>query len=235
MAVFSGPEIPNNGLVFTADFGNIKTISGTSLTDIFQYPITQTNSGSATVTVSNGYAEFTPANLTSTATYYTISNTYFNTIASEMSFETTIYPVENLGADANFVRPISPRTTETNSPLGFGISTDRIATEINTTNGWNTAVTVTSQITGFNKWYHIVQTTSVTALTFKTYINGVLVKDQPFTGTPNGGNGFLIGRGFYGGTANYKGRVGFLKVYNRAITAAEVLQNFEAMRGRYGI
>ncbi len=235
MSLGHGASIVKNGLVFSADFSNVKNISGTTLTDIFNYPITLTNSGASTLAITGGYADFTPANLISTATFYTISNTYFNTIASEMSFETVIYPVQNLGADGNYVRPISPRITETSSPLGFGIGTDRIATEINTTNGWNTATTVTSTITGLNKWYHIIQTTSVTTGLFNTYINGILVKDQAFTGTPNGGGGFLIGRGFYGGTANYYGRVGYLKVYNRAITATEVLQNYNAVRERYGI
>lgn len=235
MAVFSGPEIVNDGLIFSIDFGNLKNISGTTLTDIFNYNVSLTNSGAGTLSVTGGYADFTPANLTSTATYYTISNTNFNSIASEMSFETAVYTTQNLGATSDYVRPISPRTTETNSPLGFGIGTDRISSEINTSTGWNTAVTVASQLTGYNKWYHIVQTTSVTALTMRTYVNGVLVKNQPFTGTPNGGNGFLIGRGFYGGVANFSGRVGYLKVYNRAITDNEVAQNFEASRGRYGI
>jgi hypothetical protein len=195
MSLGHGASVARNGLVFSADFSNGKNISGTTLTDIFNYPITLTNSGAGTVSVTGGYADFTPANLISTATFYTISNTYFNTIASEISFETVIYPVQSLGVagDGNYVRPISPRTTETGSPLGFGIGTDRILTEINTTNGWNVATTVTSAITGYNKWYHIIQTTSVTTGLFNTYINGTLVKNQAFTGTPNGGGGFLIG------------------------------------------
>lgn len=235
MAIHAGPDTVGNGVVLSVDFTNVKNINGTTLTDTYQRPITLTNPGSATLTVTNGYAEFAPATLTGTATFYTISNTYYNSIVSEMTMETVVYPIQNLGADVNYVRPISPRTSETSSPLGFGLGTDRISTEINTTNGWNTAITVSSQITGYNKWYHIVQTTSVSALTMRTYINGVLVKDQPFTGTPNGGNGFLIGRGFYAGNANYAGRVGYLRVYNRAITATEVTQNFSAIRSRFNL
>lgn len=236
MSVHSGPNIIIDGLVFSVDFANVKNISGITLIDEFDYPITLTNPDPATVAVTGGYADFTPANLTSTAaTFYSISNTYFNDIASEISMETTIYPVENLGADQNYVRPISPRTTETNSPLGFGFGTDRISSEIRTTNGWNTTDTITSQITGYNKWYHIAQTTSLSSLTFKTYVNGVLVTNQAFTGTPIGGNGFLIGRGFYAGTANYKGRVGILKVYNKALTADEVKKNFYATKSRFGL
>jgi hypothetical protein len=235
MACFSGPEIVNDGLVFSVDFSNIKNINGTTLSDIFGYNVSLTNSGAGTLSISNGYAEFAPANLTSTATFYTISNTYFNTIASEISIDTVVYPIQNLGADGNFVRPVSPRITETSSPLGFGLGTDRIVAEVNTTTGWNASVTVTPQLTGYNKWYHITQTTSVATGLMNTYINSNLVRSQAFTGTPNGGGGFLIGRGFYAGTANFAGRVGYLKVYNRAISNNEISQNFEAIRGRYGI
>lgn len=235
MGIAYNPSAVSAGLAFSVDFNNIKNINGTTLTDVFKYPITISNVASNTLTVSNGYAEFNPTDLTSAATFYSISNTYFNTIASEMSVETTIYPIESLGGTANYVRPISPRVTETGSPLGFGLGTSSITTEINTTTGWNVAGTSSAQITGYNKWYHIVQTTSVATFTMRTYINGVLVRNQPFTGTPNGGGGFLIGRGYYGGVANYKGRVGIFKVYNRALTDAEVQQNFTSVRGRYGL
>jgi hypothetical protein len=156
-----------------------------------------------------------------------------NDIKNEITLETCMYAYGNFGNDQH-VRGVSPRTTETNSPLGFSVGTSSISTEINTTNGWNTAVTSNSNV-GYNKWVHISQTTSITSSKFITYINGVQVKEQTFTGTPNGGNGLLIGRGFYAGTCNYNGRVSFVRVYNRAITSAEVQQNFNSVRGRFGL
>lgn len=35
--------------------------------------------------------------------------------------------------------------------------------------------------------------------------------------------------------ANFIGRISSVKLYNRALTANEILQNFQALRGRYGI
>ena len=69
----------------------------------------------------------------------------------------------------------------------------------------------------------------------KTYVNGILVSTLSYTGAPISCSGLLIGRGFYGGTLNYAGRVGFVRYYNRALSAAELTRNFEALRGRYGL
>jgi hypothetical protein len=235
MGVSYNPRIVTDKLGFDVDFNNIKSIDGTTLTDMSgkKIPIILTNSGSATLTVTNGYADFNPANSSSTATYYTISNTYFNDIKSEITIEAAFYVYGDFSVSQS-VRGFSTRTTETSAPLGFAILSNGIATELNTTNGWNTAVTTTA-LSGFNKWIIVSQTTSVASGAMNTYINGQLVKNQPFTGTPNGGNGVLIGRGFYGGVQNYYGRIGFCRVYEKALTSDEIRQNFNAMRGRYGI
>jgi hypothetical protein len=44
--------------------------------------------------------------------------------------------------------------------------------------------------------------------------------------------------GRFGGTSNgywFGGSISSVSVYNKGLTAAEIQQNFEAMRGRYGI
>ncbi len=68
----------------------------------------------------------------------------------------------------------------------------------------------------------------------RLYINGVNVASGTQTGTLSTNSyGMNIGRhssGYY-----YNGRLPMVKVYNRALTAAEVQQNFNAHRGRYGI
>jgi hypothetical protein len=37
------------------------------------------------------------------------------------------------------------------------------------------------------------------------------------------------------GTAFFNGKVPMVRVYNRALTASEIQQNFNALRGRFGI
>jgi hypothetical protein len=239
MSTFAGPKTASS-VGFCVDFSNLKSISGTTLTDLSanQIPIVLTNSGDGTLSITNGYAVFSPATLTGSATYYTISNSYFNDIKNEMTLETCMYPTSNFsgaGGGTNYVRGVSPRTSETASPLGFSIAEPGITSETNTTAGWLTGYSSTA-LAGLNKWNYVTQTVSVTDNSFKTYINGYLTNTISLTGaTPNGGNGILIGRGFFGGVANYVGQVSFVRVYNRALTAEEVLINFNAARSRYGL
>jgi hypothetical protein len=74
---------------------------------------------------------------------------------------------------------------------------------------------------------------------FYTYVNGVYS-----TGTVNynfhnsgmgrGSNGFGLST-YSNGSNPYKGAFSQFRVYNRALTAAEVLQNYNATKGRYGL
>jgi hypothetical protein len=48
-------------------------------------------------------------------------------------------------------------------------------------------------------------------------------------------NNVYIGRGFSLATRFFNGRVSHVTIYNRALTASEVSQNFSATRGRFGI
>jgi len=65
------------------------------------------------------------------------------------------------------------------------------------------------------------------------YVNGVL-NAGPNTGGSNGPNGFAIGS-HLGSSEFSNSHISNLLVYDRVLTAAEVQQNFNAMRGRYGL
>ena len=94
-----------------------------------------------------------------------------------------------------------------------------------------------------NQWVNVcwVKTsTSFTTSTLKIYINGV---DTPLSTTIRNNSslvnvisGITLGR-LSDSTALYyaPGNISNTQIYNRVISAAEVLQNFNALRGRYGI
>jgi hypothetical protein len=71
------------------------------------------------------------------------------------------------------------------------------------------------------------------------YVNGVQVASDTLNYTiPTNASGCSIG--VYGGFSGsrgyyYNGNIDIVKVYNRALSAAEVQQNFNALRGRYGL
>lgn len=73
----------------------------------------------------------------------------------------------------------------------------------------------------------------------RLYINGAQVAEQTGISYSSSGNDNFL---FFGqanpGADNkgyYSGEIGFVQVYDRALSASEVKQNFEALRGRYGI
>lgn len=73
----------------------------------------------------------------------------------------------------------------------------------------------------------------------KTYINGVYnsgTSNFNFhnSGMGRGSNGYGLST-YSGGSAPYKGSFSQFRVYNRALSAAEVLQNFNANKTRYGL
>ena len=85
-----------------------------------------------------------------------------------------------------------------------------------------------------NTWYHLTGTFDGT--TPKLYLNGIL---QNLSG-PNGASGagtlnkIFIGN-FTVGSYYLNGNVSIVNIYNRAISSQEVLQNYNALKGRYGL
>lgn len=96
-------------------------------------------------------------------------------------------------------------------------------------------------ITTTGVWYHQFGTWDGTYT--RVYINGVLKDTSPvFTGTINEYTTQPVAIGAFGdqmesGSALYEAaiKIRSSRMYSRALTGAEILQNFEAQRGRYGI
>jgi hypothetical protein len=104
---------------------------------------------------------------------------------------------------------------------------------------WINYSTVSSVIPS-NVWTHIAvsHTPGGSYLPF-FYANGNAVASTGSAPTPvNAGSPSSLTIGEYNGYqpySPYNGKVSNVQIYNRALTAAEVLQNFNALRGRYGI
>jgi hypothetical protein len=86
-----------------------------------------------------------------------------------------------------------------------------------------------------NAWSHIVGTYDGTIM--RAYLNGVQIYSEAQTGTIPDATYVLgtYGLGLTDGVHNFNGLLPLSRIYDRALTAAEVMQNFNAMRGRYGI
>jgi hypothetical protein len=106
--------------------------------------------------------------------------------------------------------------------------------------GWYSIDTPGSQIIEPNTWYQVVFLFDVDDRQ-KIYVNGnldaqgIVISNNPnlIDGKfYNGGTG-LIQIGFY--SAYFKGLMPISRVYNRALTASEVLQNYNAQKSRFGL
>jgi hypothetical protein len=87
-----------------------------------------------------------------------------------------------------------------------------------------------------NRWHHIVGTKS--GSTWRIYVNGIL-DNSTTAGT--GTTSFLTSNMYVGaelGNAyNYYGasNIANVQIYNRALSAAEILQNYNATKSRFGL
>ena len=92
-------------------------------------------------------------------------------------------------------------------------------------NGTNSSWTV-------DQWYYLGWTISGTTLTF--YVNGVANGTATVSAfTPTASTPVRIG---FANAGEYAaGSIASVSVYNRALTTTEILQNFNALRGRFGL
>ena len=87
-----------------------------------------------------------------------------------------------------------------------------------------------------NTWYHTVFTMNGGIV--NTYVNGNIQNSNISSpngyvttfGDPNLGRGFVLA-----GDRYFSGKISNTKIYNKALSAAEVSQNFNATRSRYGL
>ena len=96
--------------------------------------------------------------------------------------------------------------------------------------GWVSAVNAGANDTN---WRIYAATGDIAADQYQLYVNGVLTVSN--TGGSQGPNGFTIGRIGYSTSEVSNGQFAVLKVYNRVLSADEIKQAYQSLRGRFGI
>jgi hypothetical protein len=226
MALNHSPKIITDGLVFCYDAANPKSYpgTGTSVTNIIG--MTEGEVISATYSSNeNGYFAFATDDL---IRFPEDSRLNSQTITVEVWAKTNALSQNGFWFEKGsvnsqyslFQEGVSIRWRANFGAGLVNMVSPTTATYINTTD-----------------WFHIVAT-FVTG-DQRVYINGI----QAGTGTSAGtiatnANGMSIGAyGGYSGSRGYyyNGNISSVRVYDRVLTISEVKQNFEALRGRYGI
>ena len=91
-----------------------------------------------------------------------------------------------------------------------------------------------------NTWYHVVGVFNSFDNSMQIYVNGVLKRNSVRTGQSFGvlaTNSININIGATSADSNrwLQGRLPTARIYNKALTAADVLQNYNTTKGRYGL
>jgi len=228
MSINRGPKIVTNGLVLLLDAAdkNSYSGSGTSWKDL------SGNNNSATLTNSptfssnnNGVISFSSA-----SSQYALINNSILTSPTNQSVFAWFYPttagqiVAELGQSA-----INTSYHDSNIEISSG--------GVFSFSCWHGSLTnkVTST-QSFNSWYYLGFTYSGTLLT--AYINGINVGTTTFTRSAPSSlyYGLCSTDSTNMGTQGYAGgNLGSFKVYNRALFAIEILQNYNAIKGRFNL
>ena len=94
----------------------------------------------------------------------------------------------------------------------------------------NVAVTTTLTL---NQWYYIAVTQINTNCII--YKNSINIYSSSSTNVYNYTYGLQTFIGGYAASRFFSGNISIIQVYNRVLSAAEINQNYQATRGRYGI
>jgi hypothetical protein len=241
MSLGHGASVVRNNLCFQFDALNKKCYSGsgTSFTDLVGR-----KTASAVVTSSlsmqNGNLRFTPAGTTRTA-YIPFSNSDITVPTGQTGSWMWFQKFEDQGSvdHPNFGKETSNGWNGVDGfVFGTGWGTDGPRWGIG-----GTAYTVyTSTTTDYvqNIWQCWAVTynggTGNNSNGLKTYLNGVLVDSRTAVSATigtNTNNLFIGATNSRGG--NWGGYMDTIIMYTSELTSSEIKQNFEALRGRYGI
>lgn len=234
MSAQHGATIVTSGLTMMLDAANTKSYpgSGTAWRDISGNGITGTLTNSPVYNTNNqGYFSFSRAssqyvNIGTSAILQSLTSAI--TISAWCLF--TSFPPTGVAGyniyDSTYVGSVEQTYLSLNNFSGQALLS------VGTFTGFaSNEATYSYNNLAINKWYHIVG--GYTGTAWVLYVNGRLVQSTVAGGpTAVPSSLFTIASGNSG---YFNGNMASIQVYNRALSADEVQQNFNAYRGRYGI
>jgi hypothetical protein len=230
MGTAYNPKIVTDGLVLCLDAANRKSYpgSGSTWTDLSGNNNTGTLTNGPTFTSDNGGS-----------IVFDGTNDHISILASPSNILTTLTMecwFNASGAPLNGFHVMFQKEGGFSGGAVYGLRAQPASTfvamicyDVLTTsqNFLNSTTTLTNGV-----WYHVSSTLD-SSYSWKLYINGVLESSSTLTAYP-----FQNSSAIYIGTGDARytnGKISNIKIYNRALSAEEISQNFQATRGRYGI
>lgn len=218
-----GPDIVTNGLVIYLDAANKSSYpgTGTSWTNI--------NGTSFNGTLTNG-PTFNSNNMGNIV--FDGSNDFVSLSGSiPVTTATLLIWVYRNGTQPNYAGLFYSRGTQANG-ISFFSTTNNLSYT------WNSSSSTFNFSSNLNvpnlQWSMCAVSISTTnAVLYVGSSNGLLSATNNVSNSPTTMNAFRIASDAY--WAPFRGSVSNAMFYNRALSQAEIKQNFDAMKGRYGI
>ena len=221
MSVFSGPEIVNSGLVLSLDAGNKKSYpgSGTTWTDLSGSGYHHTLSSAPLTTIDNVlcFDTSTTGQIAVTSSTYTFSTSYTMVAWARVLADSQVSTWRTLW-----------RTSPNDHPILLQDSTNLIGYYDNDTGSFNSYGLNAGTLGIENKWTMFTLVGSGGSTT--CYINNN-VASGTVAFSSNG-----LNHNYFGMQPSQPfGYVSIAQIYNRTLSLSEIQQNFNALRGRFGI
>jgi len=233
MSIDYSPKIVSDGLVFCMDFANIKCYpgSGASCRDLSANSFNGEliNSPPYTSSTNNKFFSF---NSTTNNRLIRIPN---STLLDTQTPSVEVWIRTNATTQSGFWF----EKGVVNSQYSLFQEGANIQWRQNFTSGLSTFSTGAATTAGINTtgWFQVVGTFITGSR--KLYVNGILKNSDSATGTITTNNGGMS-IGVYGGYSGsrsyyYNGDIAIVRVYNKVLLASEVLNNYNALKNRFGL
>ena len=227
MGSYGGPDIVEDGLKFAYDAGSERCYpgSGTSTTNIASQASPGTlQNGVGFSTANGGFWEFDGVDDKIEVT--TFPTSVFN---GPCTMESWIYWNDDTRSTilGNFDQGSGGHDINFEKVSGANLRAYWDRGSINAFSGTNTVA--------IGEWQHVVIVRDVSGNAWKFYVNGTLIISVSNAGSniPTTGTTFRIGADSRNGTTVTNGDISAVRMYNIALTAAQVTQNFNAQKNRF--
>ena len=226
MGAAAGPDIIEDGLVLCLDAGNRASYTGSG-------------------TVWNELSNNMSAELVNSPTFNSQNNGFFQFVSDDYARipNNTLLDTQTPSVEV-WIK------TNATTQLGFWFEKGTVNSQYSLfqSNGtliWRQSIggslrdltITTSNFINTSNWYQVVGT--FTSGRRRLYVNNNLVNSDTVTGTlgTNTGGMSIGAYGGYTGSKSYyyNGNLAICRVYNKELTSTEVLQNYNAIKGRFGI
>mgnify|MGYP003134514421 FL=1 len=226
--MYTGPHIVDDGLILAIDAGSARSYpgSGTAWNDLSSTASVYTLNNSPTFDSGNGGS----FDFDGTDEFAATSSAPIAAGATTYSFEAVFK------ADTASATQVIWEQGTTAQTTGRRVCMILLSTGAGGFNGQNADLHTVSY--SANVWYNwtITVDTTLSSNKIKIYVNGVLSNQGNPTSTLNAGaDGARVGNKLSNSTENFNGKIALVRAYNKVLTAAEVAQNYNAQKSRFGI